>query len=66
MEIFDTINQYLMTHPNVLATLEAAFRLKFWIFLALAVYFVSLPYRQYRKDLILQDELAAEDGHFLA
>jgi hypothetical protein len=46
MEIFDFINGMLHTHPDMLYQLEIAFRIQFWSLLILAVYFLSLPYRE--------------------
>lgn len=66
MDLFDKINSYLMNHPVMLEQLEFAFRIKYWFFFALAVYFLSLPYRQHKKDLKKQKELAKKPGNFLA
>ena len=51
MEIFDSINQYLMVHPIMIDQLEFVFRIKFWILLGLALYFVLLPYREHKKEI---------------
>ena len=66
MEFFDSLNHYLATHPVVLDQLEFAFSIKHWILLGIAVYFVLLPYRQYKKEIKRQIELSKTDGHFLA
>ena len=63
MEIFDSLNLYLIQHPVMLAQLELVFRMKFWILLALALYFITLPYRHNKKK---QAELASKPGQFLA
>lgn len=69
MEIFDHINMYLVSSPDSLEQLEMMFRIKFWLLLAVAVYFLSLPYRQRRKEK-QQDEQSAKqpgkNGKFLA
>lgn len=66
MEIFDSINLYLMSHPIMLGQLEFAFRIKYWILLGLAIYFVLLPYREHKKEIRRQKELSKTSGHFLA
>ena len=66
MEIFDSINLYLMTHPVALDDLALAFKIKYWLFLGLAIYFVILPYREHKKEIKRQKELASHSGHFLA
>jgi hypothetical protein len=66
MDIFDSINLYLLHHPAALAHLEMMFRLKFWILLIMALYFMTLPYRQERKERLRQKTLTAKNGHFLA
>jgi len=66
MEFFDSLNHYLATHPVVLDHLEVAFRIKYWLLLGIAVYFVLLPYRRYRKEIKRQIELSKTEGHFLA
>jgi len=66
MEVFDSINLYLMTHPVMLEDLEFAFRIKYWLFLGLAIYFVLLPYREHKKEIRRQKALAKSKGHFLA
>jgi hypothetical protein len=63
MEIFDSINLYLSTHPAMLDQLELLFRIKFWILLVMALYFMTLPYRHARKQ---QAQLALKEGYFLA
>lgn len=66
MEIIDSFNLYLMTHPLMLDQLELAFRVKYWALLGLAIYFVLLPYREYKKEIRKQKELSKKPGHFLA
>ena len=70
MEIIDTINAYLASSPDMLEQLEMMFRIKFWLLLALAVYFLSLPYREQKKEKKQQHEHAAKhngkNGKFLA
>ncbi len=66
MELLDSLNLYLMTHPVMVDQLEFAFRLKYWLLLGLALYFVFLPYRERKKELKLQKELSKTPGHFLA
>ena len=43
MELFDSLNHYLMTHPVMLDQLEFAFRIKYWLLLGVAIYFIILP-----------------------
>lgn len=69
MEIFDTINAYLFSSPDSLEQLEMMFRIKFWLLLALAAYFLSLPYRESRKEKQRLQHLAkhnGKNGQFLA
>ncbi len=66
MDIFDSLNHYLMHHPVMLSQLELAFRIKFWALLGLAVYFVLLPYRHRQKEIKRQVELAKAKDKFLA
>jgi len=66
MDFFDSLNLYLMTHPVMLDQLELAFRIKYWILLGLAIYFVFLPYRERKKEMKKQKELAKKGKHFLA
>lgn len=66
MEIFDSINLYLFNHPVMLDQLESAFRIKFWVLLILALYFILLPYREQRKRAKEQEELAKKPDRFLA
>ncbi len=66
MEIFDSINLFLFNHPDMLDQLELAFRIKYWLFLTLAFYFISLPYREQRKRIKKQAELSKKRDHFLA
>lgn len=66
MEIFDSINLYLMTHPVMIDQLEFVFRIKYWGLLGLALYFVLLPYREQKKEIKRQKMLSKTRGHFLA
>lgn len=67
MDIIDSLNLYLMQHPIMLGQLAVAFRVKFWLLLGLAIYFVLLPYRQRKKDLKKQEEIAGKaKDRFLA
>jgi len=66
MELFDSLNLYLMTHPVMLDQLEFVFRIKHWLLLGLAIYFILLPHREHKKEIMRQKELAKTPGHFLA
>jgi hypothetical protein len=66
MEIFDSINLYLMTHPVMIDQLELVFRVKYWCLLGLALYFVLLPFREQKKEIKRQKALSKTRGHFLA
>jgi hypothetical protein len=70
MEILDLINTSLADSPNALAHLELLFRIKFWLLLILAFYFVSLPYRERKKRKADLHSRAVQpngkDGNFLA
>lgn len=66
MEIFDSINLYLFNHPMMLDQLEFAFRIKYWLFLGLAFYFILLPYRERRKRIKKQAEFSKKQDSFLA
>lgn len=69
MDIFDTINTHLATNPFMLDQLEMMFRIKFWLLLAIAGYFLSLPYREQKKRAQLKKELEKHGnkaGKFLA
>ncbi len=46
MEIFDSINLYLMSHPVMLEQLALLFRIKFWLLLGLAFWFLYLASRE--------------------
>jgi len=54
-----------MTHPIMMDQLELAFKIKYWLFLGLAIYFVLLPYREHKKEIKKQRKQAKTDGHFL-
>lgn len=62
MEIFDTINAHLAASPVMLDQLEMMFRIKFWLLLALAAYFLSLPYREQKKRAQLKADLVKNNG----
>jgi hypothetical protein len=67
MEIFDTINAYLTSSPEMLDQLEMLFRIKLWLLLALAAYFLSLPYREQRKEKKRQNKHNGKgSGTFIA
>ena len=66
MELFDSINLYLMTHPIMLDQLALVFRIKYWLLLGLAIYFLTLPYRERKKEIRKQKEQSKTKGHFLA
>jgi hypothetical protein len=66
MEIFDSINLYLFNHPAMLDHLEFMIRIKFWLLLGLALFFMFLPYREQRKRRKKQVELSKKRDHFLA
>lgn len=69
MEIIDTVNAYLASSPIMLDQLEMMFRIKFWLLLAMAAYFLSLPYREQKKRAQLKKELEkhnGKSGQFLA
>ncbi|MCK5477841.1 MAG: hypothetical protein KAI44_02890 [Methylococcales bacterium] len=66
MEIFDSINLYLMNHPVMIDQLAFAFRIKYWLLLGLAFYFILLPYRHHRKEIKKQIEQSKKPGKFLA
>jgi hypothetical protein len=66
MDFLDSLNHYLATHPVMLDQLEFAFRIKYWLLLGIAIYFVLLPYREYKKEIKKQIELSKTEGHFLA
>jgi hypothetical protein len=63
MEIFDTLNVYLHSHPTLLAQMVFLFRIKAWILFGLALYFVVLMHRTDKKE---KAELAKRDDNFLA
>ena len=65
MEIFDSINIYLMAHPIMLDQLELVFRIKYWFLLGLAIYFLTLPYRERKKEIKRQKALSKTRDHFL-
>ena len=63
MEIFDQLNLYLHTHPIALEQLAFAFKVKYLILLALALYFILLPARHRKKDMA---KMKADENHFEA
>ncbi len=66
MDLLDTINLYLFNHPIMLSQLEFAFRIKYWLLLGLAFYFILLPYREQRKKVKTQAKLAKKRDRFIA
>lgn len=66
MDFFDSLNHYLAIHPVLLGQLEFAFRIKYWLFIGVAIYFILLPYRERKKEIKRQIELSKKKGHFLA
>jgi hypothetical protein len=70
MDIFDSINAFLMSSPDSLEQLQWMFRIKFFVLLILAVYFLSLPYRHQKKEKHLLNEHATRNngkgGKFIA
>ena len=66
MELFDSINLYLMTHPIMLDQLKLVFGIKYYLLLGLAFYFLTLPYREHKKEIRKQKEQSKTKGHFLA
>ena len=63
MGIFDFMNSFLHSHPVMLDQLEFAFRIKFWLLLILAFYFILLPHREKIKK---EKKLSLRKGQFLA
>ncbi|MGJ0491521.1 MULTISPECIES: hypothetical protein [Methylobacter] len=63
MEIFDSLNLYLHSHPTLLAEMVFLFRIKAWLLFGLAMYFVFLMHRTQKKE---QAELAKRDDNFMA
>lgn len=63
MEIFDTLNNYLIHHPHMLVQLGYAFRIKFWCLLAVVIYFLILVYK---RDKQARRKSSIKDGQFLA
>jgi len=55
-----------MTHPAMLDQFEFVLRIKYWLLLGLAIYFVLLPYREHKKEVRKQKELSKTRDHFLA
>jgi len=63
MEIFDSLNHYLHTHPGLLAEMMFLFRIKAWLLCGLALFFVFLMHRTRKKE---QAELAKRNDNFEA
>ena len=63
MEIFDSLNIYLSSHPVMIDQLMTVFRIKFWLLSGIALYFLFLPSRENKKN---QKEAATKEGQFLA
>lgn len=70
MEFFDALNLQIASNPEMLMQLETALRFKFWGLLMLALYFLSLPFREQRKQRLKSEQHAAKhngkDGKFIA
>lgn len=50
MKIFDPLNFQLQSNPEMLAQLAFVFKIKYWLLIALAFYFIFfLPYRDSKK-----------------
>lgn len=64
MEIFDSLNQYLLSHPDMMSQLQFAFVIKWWLLLILALFFFYLPYHERKKKLAKKTSI--KDGQFLA
>ena len=62
MDIFDLINSHLAANSEMLAQLETMLRIKFWLLLAMAAYFLSLPYREQKKRAKLNAQLLKQPG----
>ncbi len=50
----------------MLDQLELVFRIKYWFLLGLAIYFLTLPYRERKKEIKRQKALSKTRDHFLA
>jgi hypothetical protein len=61
MDRFAHRTLYLHTHPGMLDQLEFAFRIKYWVLLALAFYFILLPHRHSKKKSVRK----LDDDQFL-
>jgi hypothetical protein len=70
LEFFDFLNTQIADNPAALAQLELMFRIKFWLLLLLAAYFLSLPYREQKKRAAKGRNQTVQpngkDGNFLA
>ena len=69
MDILDTINAHLASNPDMISQLETMMRIKFWLLLGLAIYFLSLPYREQKKRAELSKQAvkqAGKNGTFIA
>ena len=65
MEIFDSINFYLMSHPAMLEQLALLFWIKSWLLLGLAFWFFFLASRETIKKRT-QPQPADGRAYFLA
>ncbi len=66
MELLDSLNQYLMSHPDMINQLETSFRIKYWVLLGLSFVFLYLPIREQKIRRKKQKEQAKSGDHFLA
>ncbi|NOQ36363.1 MAG: hypothetical protein GQ569_10795 [Methylococcaceae bacterium] len=70
MDFFEHLNLQIASNPDMLMQLETALRFKFWGLLLLAIYFVSLPLREQKKQKNKLEEHAikhnGKDGKFIA
>ena len=63
MEIIDSLNIYLSSHPLMFDQLITVFRIKYWLMSGIALYFLFLPLRESKKK---QKEAVTKKGQFLA
>ena len=63
MEIFDSLNFYLMQHPVMLEQLEFAFRIKWFFLLLLALVFMRLAAHGSQESM---QKPTSKDDQFIA
>lgn len=63
MEIFDSLNHFLHTHPTLIAEMMFLFRIKTWLLCGLMIFFVFLMYRTDKKE---RADRAKRDDNFEA